>query len=737
MSFVTTTKELPETTLKPLECFITEAKKNGLNLDWKQITGAYKYSQKAHQGQFRKDGKPYITHPLSVAGILVNLQLDQDSIITGLLHDVVEDTSVSLEDIQKEFGSEVAFLVDGVTKISRMKFRNIQHKQSENIRKMIVAMGKDVRVILVKLADRLHNMRTLSYMPQEKQLLVADETLEIYAPLASRLGINEIKTELEDLSFQYSNPESYSHLQKKMRDTEKSRAKYTKEVIRQLKKKLSQSLKGNFEVQGRYKNFYSIYCKMRNHNLNFDQIHDVLGFRILVEQLYECYEALGLIHTFWKPVPGRFKDFIAIPKVNNYQSLHTTVIGPKGLQIEVQIRTKEMHLTAERGIAAHWIYKSNKKEKMTGNLEKFNWLKDLAAWYQQAGDSNEFLDNIKRDLFESEIYVFTPAGDIKEFPKGATPIDFAYAIHTDIGAHVKGAKVNGRQVPLKHKLQSGDTVEISTSKTSHPTKDWLKICVTSRARSKIQAIIKSEEREKALQIGQKVLEKNCQKFKVSEKSIFTHPRYPILMKDSGFNKKEDLYIALGFGRLTAANLFKELNKHKEKEKSFPLFEKKSGGEKTKNTTQSAILVEGNDQIMVSFARCCYPVSGDSIRAYISWKKGIVVHRSQCAALLAISPDRFIEVNWKKEEKSQSFYEISIQVLCGDSPGALNDMSEAFTVLGLNITDVRIIRKNDQKAFANFTTKVRDIKQLQELTSRLRAIENVISVKRKADTSNLL
>lgn len=729
------TQKSSETTLKTLEGFINKAKKNGLTLDWNQIKHAYQYSQKAHKGQFRKDGKPYITHPLSVAGILVNLQMDQDSIITGLLHDVVEDTEISLENIQKEFGSEVAFLVDGVTKISRMKFSNIQHKQSENIRKMIVAMGKDVRVILVKLADRLHNMRTLSYMSQEKQILIADETLEIYAPLASRLGINEVKTELEDLSFKHSNPEAYSHLQKKMQDTEESRVKYTKEVIHLLKKELSQSLKKGFEVQGRYKNFHSIHFKMREQNLNFEQIHDILGFRVLVEQLHDCYEALGIVHAFWKPVPGRFKDFIAIPKVNNYQSLHTTVIGPKGRQIEVQIRTKEMHLTAERGIAAHWIYKSKNKQKVKQSLEKFNWLKDLTAWHQQTGDSNEFLDNIKRDLFESEIYVFTPAGDIKEFPKGATPIDFAYAIHTDIGSHVKGAKVNGRQVPLKCRLQSGDTVEIATSKTSHPTKDWLKMCVTSRARSKIQAVIKAEERKKALQIGEKILEKNCQKFKISEKNIFTHPRYSIFMKENGFNRKEDLYIALGFGRLAAATLFKELNKHKEKEKSFPLFEKKSEKKGKKNTSQSAILVEGNDQIMVSFAKCCYPVSGDSIRAYVSWKKGIVVHRSQCAALLPISSDRFIEVNWKKESSHQNFYEISIQVLCGDSPGALNDMSEAFTVLGLNITGIRVVRKNDQKAFANFTTKVRDTKQIQELTSRLRAIENVISVKRKADAGN--
>ena len=717
------------TSANTLDHFITVAKENSLDLNWEQIRRAYHYSEEAHKGQLRRDGQPYISHPLSVAGILADLQMDQDSIVTGFLHDVVEDTPVSLKEIQKEFGPQVAFLVDGVTKISRMKFRNVQHKQSENIRKMIVAMGKDVRVILVKLADRLHNMRTLSYMPQEKQLLIADETLEIYAPLASRLGMNELKTELEDLSFKYSNPESYSHLEKKMQDTKESREEYTREVIGLLKTELAKSLKGDFEVQGRCKNFYSIYYKMTGNNLSFEQIHDILAFRVCVDKLHECYEVLGLIHSLWKPVPGRFKDFIAMPKVNNYQSLHTTVIGPRGFQIEVQIRTKEMHLTAERGIAAHWIYKSKNSGKVTQSLQKFNWLKDLTAWHQQTGDSVEFLDNVKRDLFESEVYVFTPEGDIKEFPKDATPIDFAYAIHTDVGAHVKGAKVNGRQVPLKFKLHSGDMVEILTAKTSHPTKDWLKMCVTSRARSKIQTFIKAEERKKALEIGQKVLEKNCQKFKISEKKIFSHPRYPVFMKENGFNKKEDLYVALGFGRLLAATLFKELNKHKEKEESIPLFEKPTLKKSSKKISSSAILVEGADQIMVSFAKCCYPLSGDDIKGYLSWKKGIVVHRSRCTALLAISSDRFIDVKWKAPDQN-SFYEVSLDVLCSDNPGALSRMSDAFTLLGLNIVDIRITKRNDQKAIANFMTKVKDVKQLQELTSRLRSLENVISVQRK-------
>lgn len=501
-----------------------------------------------------------------------------------------------------------------------------------------------------------------------------------------------------------------------------------------LEEELSKSLKGVFEVQGRYKNFYSIYSKMTDGNLSFEQIHDLLAFRVCVDKLHECYEVLGLVHALWKPVPGRFKDFIAMPKINNYQSLHTTVIGPRGLQIEMQIRTKQMHLTAERGIAAHWIYKSKNRGQVKTSLKKFNWLKDLASWHQQTGDSGEFLENVKRDLFESEVYVFTPQGDIKEFPKGATPIDFAYAIHTDVGAHVKGAKVNGRQVPLKFQLQSGNTVEVMTSKAAHPTKDWLKMCVTSRARSKISLFIKTEERKKALQIGQKILEKSCHKFKTTEKTVFSHSGFSKFMKDRGFNKKEDLYIALGFGRLQSDTLFKELNKQQDKLSGASLFEKSAAKKDSKRATHSAILVEGADQIMVAFAKCCYPVSGDDIKAYLSWKKGIVVHRSDCAAVLAIALDRFVDVKWKRPDHLSS-YEVLLDVLCVDSPGTLNRMSEAFTVLGLNIVDIRITRKGDQKAFARFFTRVKNTGQLQELTGRLRAVENVISVARASGSKN--
>ena len=726
-------KTAPEACRAALEAFLAKTKKNGLKPE-ALLRRAAAFAENAHRGQFRRDGAPYITHPLAVAGILADMQADKESLVTGLLHDVVEDTPVSLEEIRKKFGEEIAFLVDGVTKISRIQFQNIQHKQSENIRKMIAAMGKDVRVILVKLADRLHNMRTIAFLPEEKQLFIADETLEIYAPLASRLGMNRLKAELEDLSFQRSKPEACLRLEKKMQESDAERARYAKEVVRLLKKELSPSLKKGFEIQGRAKNLYSIYCKMRDNDLDFEQIHDISAFRVCVEKHSECYKVLGLIHAFWKPVPGRFKDFIAMPKANSYQSLHTAVIGPKGRPIEVQIRTKEMHLIAERGVAAHWIYKSGKEARRKTalkpkTLEKFNYLQDLVNQQSGEGEAGEFLDNIKRELFESEVYVFTPAGDIKEFPKGAGPVDFAYAIHTDIGASLRGAKVNGRQVPLKYKLQSGDTVEVITSKTGRPSKDWLNMCVTSRARSKIQAFVKAEERKKALQIGEKIWEKSRQKFKTSEKRVLEHPRFPVFMKDNGFNKKEDLLAALGFGRLSADHIFRELNKNMKKT-LFPVFEKQK--KSAQKSSRSAILVEGDDQILISFAKCCRPVSGDPISAYVSRSKGVSVHRSGCASLSVVPADRFVDVQWKKSDETEkkSLYEVSLQVLCNDNPGALNNMSEAFTVMGLNITGVQIFRRSDQKALAVFTTDVRDLRQLRELTGRLHAVENVISVKRK-------
>ena len=492
--------------------------------DLKLVQKAYQIAKEAHEGQFRKDGSPYITHPLNVAIILSELKLDLSTVIAGLLHDVVEDTPVRLPEIEKEFNNTVAFLVDGVSKISQIRAKSSQHKASENMRKMIVAVAQDVRVLLVKLADRLHNMRTLNCMPPEKQASIAQETLDIYAPLASRLGIYTLKTELEDLAFQYSDKEGFNSLAKKMISEEKEVGKYIKTVITVLTEEIVNKAQLKAEITGRLKNMYSIYQKMIKQNVDYNQVYDVLAFRVCVNELEDCYKVLGVIHSIWKPIPGRFKDYIAIPKANGYQSLHSTVLGEKGRRIEIQIRTSEMHLLAERGIAAHWKYKTetlgDRPKVNQETLRKFNWLQDLVSLHRNHNHSSEFLESVKMDLFDLDIYIFTPQGDVKEFPKEATPIDFAYGIHTDLGHRVTGARVNGRLVPLKSKLKNGDTVEIITSKNKSPSEEWLKYCVTSKAKSKIKSFIRAERRKASLEIGKNILEKEFRLNRLKTETVF-------------------------------------------------------------------------------------------------------------------------------------------------------------------------------------------------------------------------
>ncbi|MCJ8275512.1 MAG: bifunctional (p)ppGpp synthetase/guanosine-3',5'-bis(diphosphate) 3'-pyrophosphohydrolase, partial [Bdellovibrionales bacterium] len=520
------------------------------NADIERVQQAFLFSKKAHEGQFRRSGEPYITHPVGVSEVLAELKLDLPTIMTGLLHDTVEDTDVTLEDIEKNFGKVVAELVDGVTKITQLSFRNTHDKQSENVRKMIVAMGKDVRVILVKLADRLHNMRTLGHMPYEKQMRIGQETLDIYAPLASRLGISAIKVELEDLSFRYTHPDRYYELVQKVAKKKKEREKYIDEVKKLLHSELGEQFKGTFEIQGRPKHFYSIYKKMAASNLDYEQVYDLLAFRVVVDSVPHCYEILGHIHTLWKPVPGRFKDYIAIPKANNYQSLHTTVIGPGAERIEIQIRTNEMHLVAEQGIAAHWKYKNSDKVDIKLG-EQMEWLQELVSLHQQSATSGEFLENVKTDLFDSHIYVFTPKGEVREFREGATPIDFAYSIHTDVGNACVAARINGKMVPLRTKMQSGDTVEVLTSKNKTPSKDWLKYCVTSKAKSKIRAFVQEEERKRARQIGADLLEKEFRKYgmnlskNINDQKIMTNDE----LRKSEANDLEDLLVSVGYGKI--------------------------------------------------------------------------------------------------------------------------------------------------------------------------------------------
>ncbi len=704
------------------------------------IYKAYDLAKKAHTGQYRKDGSPFVDHPVRVAFILADLKLDLYTIVTGLLHDVVEDTSTSLEAIKEQFNETVAFLVDGVSKVSQIHFQGTQKKDSENMRKMIVAMACDVRVILVKLADRLHNMRTLIHLPPEKRVKTAQETLDIYAPLAGRLGIHAIKVELEDLAFQHSDREAWSSLVEKMDSEKKDMEKYISDVIRMLSAEITGQMKLNAEITGRPKNLYSIYQKMLTRKVDYSQVYDILAFRVCVDKIEECYKVLGLIHSLWKPIPGRFKDYIAIPKQNNYQSLHTTVFGEKGRRIEVQIRTREMHLLAERGIAAHWKYKTeswkNKSAVDSATLKQFNWLQDLVSLHQQHTHSGEFLESLKMDLFDSDIYIFTPGGDVKEFPKGASPIDFAYCIHTDLGHRITGAKVNGRLVPLKHKLRNGDTVEVISSKNQRPSEEWLKYCVTSKAKSKIKSFLKMESRKQALTIGQRLIEKELKSkgFKIEE--LLKTPVCIKYMKDKGINTKEDLYTLLGYGKILVKDLINILVPEKQHEDEAPLSQdlplsagKTTGVEKGKADRFCPVVVEGMGNILVQFAKCCRPLPGDTITGFISRGRGIVVHRQSCRSLFSMDSERYVDVEWSPQRRMNHKHIVDIRIVSHDIPGVLKNFSEVFSEQSVNISNLKVISTKDLKALSVFSVEVHDLKQLQILMRSLKSLRHTISVTR--------
>lgn len=706
--------------------------------DLEIIEKAYIFSKKAHEGQFRRSGEPYILHPVGVAEILADLRLDIPSIATGLLHDTVEDTTVSLDQIQTEFGDVVRELVDGVTKISKMTFRNTHEKQGENIRKMIVAMGKDVRVILVKLSDRLHNMRTLNHMPYEKQVRIASETLDIYAPLASRLGINSVKVELEDLSFRYTNPEMYYSLAQKVTKKKKEREKYIEDVKKNLHDELKKHLKTQFDIQGRPKHLYSIFKKINNTGVDYEHIYDVLAFRVIVESIPQCYEVLGHIHSMWKPIPGRFKDYIAMPKVNNYQSLHTSVVGPGGEHIEVQIRTKEMHLVAEKGIAAHWKYKESGSVKATGASE-MAWLQELVSQHQ-VSDSGEFLDNIKSDLFESQIYVFTPKGEVKELPEGASAIDFAFAIHTDVGARCVAARVNGKLIPLRTPLRNGDTVEVITSKTQTPSKDWLKFCVTSKAKSRIRAFIQNKEKTRALEIGRELLEKEFRKHGYNLQKTLKPEMVMNVdeLRKTGANDLDDLFVRVGYGKILPKQIFDSLELEKSdttdaKEADEGFFQKiYNAAVKKEKKSRSIISVDGMDDILVRFGKCCNPIPGDPIRGFISRGRGIVIHKADCQKVFDMDKDREMEVGWTVKSAPEGVERtVRIRVISNDTPGLLKMMSETFTALGINIHNAQIRTTKDQKAICLFDVAVKDTNQLHMAIQNLQKIKGILGVSRVA------
>ncbi len=691
------------------------------------IEKAFLLSNKAHQGQVRKTGEPFVEHPVAVAVILADLHLDAHSIATGLLHDVVEDTSITLQEIKNHFGKSVAFLVDGVTKLSQIKFKSSYEKESENIRKMFVSMGKDVRVILVKLADRLHNMRTLTPLNEERKLRISQETLNIYAPLAGRLGLHAIKTELEDLSFKYIYPEVYSSIFRQFEEETADRNKYIKDVIIFLTDELSKKTKIKFEIKGRTKNMYSIYKKMQNQKISYAEVYDIIAFRFCTEKMHECYEILGWVHSLWKPIPGRFKDFIALPKANNYQSLHTTVIGPKGKKLEIQIRTYDMHYVAEKGVAAHWQYKDEsffKNVKIQAQtLKKFSWLKDLVALHRQAQHPNVFLESVKEDLFDSDIYVFTPKGDVKEFSSGATPIDFAYAVHTDIGNQLKEAKVNGRIVPLKYKLQNGDVIEVSTSEKSHPVREWLNYCITSKARSRVRSYIKDEERKMAVQVGRKLLDKGLKKSEVSLEKFFKKTECKKTMVSMGLNTHEDIYAQIGYGKIIAQNFIQKILG-----RDLPTQKTSEIRRKSKKKQDSPIAVEGMSSVMVQLAKCCSPLPGEDILGYISVERGIVVHRQECRKLKNLDPERYVEVSWRI--KGDWKHISHIKILIYDETGALNNISNVFTEKGINIVELTTQAEDDGlkiKIFVSF--EVRNIEELRSIIRGLKQIKNVVSVSR--------
>jgi GTP pyrophosphokinase len=700
------------------------------------IEKAYLFSEKAHEGQMRRSGEPYISHPLNVAGILADLHLDIDTIVTGLLHDTVEDTAVTLEDVKREFGDTVAALVDGVTKIGQMNFKNNFDKQGENIRKMIVAMGKDVRVVLVKLCDRLHNMRTLNHMPYEKQERIAQETLEIYCPLAGRIGISELKIELEDLCFRYYRPDKYYELVQIIKKTEAETERYIDDVKKSVADVLAKTNIKTFKIYGRSKHLWSIYRKMTSRNLTYDQIYDVLAFRIIVASVPECYEVLGYIHSIWKPIPGRFKDFIAMPKSNNYQSLHTTVIGPGGDRIEIQIRTEEMHLIAEKGIAAHWNYKERGNLHLD-ELAKSNWMRELVELNRSGGAApDEFLDTIKTGLAEKDIYVFTPKGDVLELPDGATPVDLAYAIHTNLGNTCTGARVNGKMVPLKYNLSNGDRVEIITSKTQQPSKDWLKFVVTNKAKGRIRQFVKEEQRRNAIAMGKDIAEKEFRKFGMAAAKYLKGPEFDQYMKESGIVDLEELYARIGYGKFEANLLVKNLSpeaiqKEAEKTEDATVMEKIVRSAKAKQRkSNSLVMVDGMDDVLVHFAKCCSPIPGDSITGFISRGKGIIVHRASCQRVFENDQIRRVDVAWNvKSAEAGQERQVKLEVIAQDVQGLLKLMSESFATQGINIDSAQIRTTRDKKAICQFEVSVKDVSQLANAILGLQKIKGVINVQR--------
>ena len=706
---------------------LEESQKYLSQKDLEMIEKAYIFSASVHQGQLRLSGEAYLTHPLEVTGMLVEMRLDTATLITGLLHDAVEDTLATLEQVEESFGKDVAFLVDGLTKISKITFGDQLERQAENFRKMILAMSSDIRILLIKLTDRLHNMRTLEFHSPDRQKFIAQETLEVYAPLAARLGINWIKDELEDLSLKYLRPDGYYELMERVDKNKEERDRYTEEVKDIIRRQIeSFGLKG--EVRGRAKHFYSIFNKMHEQRINFDEVYDLTAFRIILDldEERKCYEVLSIIHALWKPVPGRFKDYIAMPKTNNYRSLHTTVIGPYGERVEIQIRTKEMDEWADKGIAAHWRYKEGKVSS-SEDEDQVDKLRKLLEGQTEHEDAREFMKSLKLALYPDEVYVFTPKGDVKSFPKGATPIDFAYSVHTDVGNQCIGAKVNRNIVPLKYKLQNGDTVEVMTQVGHYPGKDWLRYAVTSRAVSKIKQWIKTEERGKSIVLGRDILEKEIKKHHLKFRQLVKANEFSPILEEHSLITVDDLLALIGYGKISAKHVTHQLLHDGEE-----VEEKKSLLERVKERFRKApsdvgISVTGIDNVMVRFAKCCNPLPGDDIIGCVTRGRGITIHESDCPMVKEMDPERVIDAQWNVSEKQT--FSAGIVVTCSDKKGLLSELSNVIYSLGVNTTYVNINATPSDSAICAFQLDVRDLKQLNMIIAELNKLKSVLHVKR--------
>jgi GTP pyrophosphokinase len=702
--------------------------------DLELLRRAYVFSALEHKGQVRHSGEPYLVHPMEVADILADMKLDVVCVASGLLHDVVEDTLTTIERIRDTFGEDIAHIVEGVTKISTIPFSSSEERQVENFRKMLLAMVDDIRVILVKLADRLHNMRTLQYMPEDRRVRTAQETLDIYAPIANRLGMAKIKNEFEELAFRHLEPTAYESLRQKVEARRKATTGVIERLSSDIRTKLEEAQIPIIRVDGRVKRLYSIWLKLKRQKIDLDQVYDFVALRIVTGTVRDCYAALGIIHQTWNPVPGRIKDFIAMPRPNGYQSLHTSVISEHGFAFEVQIRTEEMDRHAEEGIAAHWKYKEGRVG--AGRDEQyFQWLRQLLEWQQEVRDPQEFLTNLKIDLYPEEVYTFTPRGQVKVLPRGSTPVDFAYAIHTDVGHRCVGARVNGRMVPLRTKLKNGDIVEIVTNPSHQPSRDWLNFVATSRARNKIKHLIQGEEKERAVELGRKLLEKEARRYDGNLVKLIESESLTVAANDLGF-QNDELFAQIGYGKLAPRQVLDKLvppGELKEKAPEHPVLTAVKRVLKPGSATTDRIVVRGIDDLMVFRARCCNPIRGEKIVGYITRGKGVSVHSANCPNVLNLQydPERRIDVEWDKGTDVAP-YTVRLTMEVEDRKGMIAELSSRIANINTNIITLEAsTRTADQHARIDMTVEIQDVKHLEKVIKSIRGVEGVLGVERAA------